>query len=364
MWSLFRNKIMTAAALCLCLSMTPVWASAQSVNLIPEDMIVANTANYNTSKVEKGEMQIDFSVNGKIYLPHTYELYPEVGGLKFVEYTVERGDMVQKGDVLAVFSSNVDEVLLSEKKLQLERTRDAYELECKSRREAIDEMHMSLLGVRDSYDAQMMKLKIEREELAFEQYMWQAETNLDAIMREIEDLESQREDSVITAPVDGIIEKTITKRAGNRVYRDELMIVMYRTDGVLVEVDNKMGNLRYGMEVEITVGNINKQSIPGRVVGADYMLPESQQTGLVYVQPDYYDPASTPISNPRVTGKSLWLDNVLSIPRTAMKLETGKNYVMKYEDGITKKRYINALLIRQNVLVLQGLEPGEEIIAN
>ena len=359
---MFRNKLRTAAALWLCLSLASAQASVQSPNLISEDMIVSNTTNYNTCVTEYGVLEEEFSASGDIFLPYTYELYPKADGLKFEKFTVERGDVVRKGDVLAVFSANVDEVALEEKRLELERAQETSALELRSRQEAIDGMYMELLEIKDSYDAQMLKLKIRREELALEQYAWQAETEIENIRRSIDAFEEERAESVITAPADGIIERTLTKRAGDRIAQGEPMLIMYRTDSALVEVRNKMGNLRYGMEVEITVGNINKQTIHGRVVGADYMLPEGQRTDTVYVKPEYYDPVTTPIDNPRVTGKTVWLDNAMTLPRKAVSLESGRHYVTKYEDGMARKRTINASLIRQQVLVLQGLEAGEEII--
>lgn len=357
-----RSKVCVALLLAACLLSGQ--AVAQSPNLIPEDMIVSNTVNYNTAEVEYGSIQQGFSIKGEVYLPYTYDLYPKVSGLKFDGYTVDRGDVVKEGDVLAVFLSNVDEAALEEKKLLLERTGDAFELERQSRQEAIDKMHMSLLGVRDSYEAQMLKLKLQRAELAFEQYVWQMETELEDIQKAIDDIEAQREDCVITAPTDGIIAKVVTRRMGDRISRDELMITMYRTDGALIQVNNRMGNLRYGMEVEIKAGNINSQSIPGRVVGVDTMLPEAQQSAVVYVQPAYYDAETTPTTNIKISGQTAWLDNVLTVPRKAVSLETGRHFVMKYEGGMARKRYINAELIRQQVLVLQGLEAGEKIILN
>jgi len=359
---MFRNKI--CLIIILCLIAVPFRASAQSPNLISEDMIVSNSVNYDMVSAEYGVIEQTFSIKGDVYLPYTYELYPKIGGLKFEGYKVSRDDVVKAGDILAVFTSDVDEVALQEKKLLLERTIDAFALEKESRQAAIDEMYMTLLEVHDSYDAQMLKLKIERAELDFEMYIWRTENEINDIQRAIDEFEEQRADSVITAPVDGIILKTLSRKPGDRIARDELMITMYRTDGALIQVNNKMGNLRYGMPVEIRAGNINSQSIPGRVVGADYMLPEKQQTDMVYVKPDYYDAQKTPTTNIKVSGTTVWLENVLTIPRTAVSLESGKHYVLKFSEGMARKRYIDAELIRQQVMVLQGIEPGEEIIAD
>lgn len=352
-------------AIILCTCLLPASAFAQSVNLISEDLIVSNTVNYEMSPVEYGTLVQEVTASGEIYLPYTYKLFPEVGGLTFVEYTVERGDVVKAGDVLAVFESTVDEVALMEKKLSLERALDTFEMGQESRLEAIDEMYLKLLSEKDGYRAQMLKLELNRAELALEQYIFQQQAAIEEIEAAIEEIEAQRTESLIVAPVDGIVERTITKRTGDRIARDEVMVILYKTDGALVKAANKSGMLRYGMEVTITVGNGNKaQSIPGRVVGEDRMIPAGQKTGYAYVKPDYYDPEKTPTVNPRVTANAVYLENVLLIPRSAVSLDSGRYYIMELSEGVTRKRYINAFLNRQQVWVLQGLEHGEEIIVD
>ena len=357
---MFRNKVLCTALLVLSMALP---AFAQSPNLISEDMIVTNTVNYDMHTVERGSIESPFSVNGDIHLSYTYYLTHEANGLTFVEYKVKRNDVVKAGDVLAVFDSNVDEVELARQQKELERTQEALELERASRREAIDEMYMSLLDVPAGYERALLELRIERAEIAFEQYVYQKETDIENIRMRIEAMEAQRAESLIVAPVDGIIDRTMTRRAGDRIYRDEVMVVMYSTDGVLIRVNNKQGKLRYGMPVEISAGNgSKKQIIPGRVVSADQLLPEAQKTEYAYIMPEYYDPATTPIDNLKVSGNSVHLENVIQIPRKAVKLEMSKNYVMKLSDGITQKRYIQALSRPTYVMVFQGLEAGEQII--
>lgn len=362
MLSMCRNKKILAAAMTLCLMGSS--ALAVSANLISEDKIVSNTVNYEMYTAEKGTMERKVSLSGEVFLPYTYNLCPEADGLKFESYAVKRGDMVRAGDVLAVFSSNVDEVSLAEEKLRLERTQDAFDAETESRQAEIDGMQLSLLSLRDSNEIRMSELKIRRAELSLEQYIYQTEAEIQDIQKRIDDLEAQRADSCMLAPVDGIIHKIITRKAGDRIYRNETMIVMYSTAGALVQVKNSQGALRYGMEVEITVGNLKRQSIPGTVVSADQMLPASQKTGYAYIKPAYYDPMSTSVENPKVSASTIFLDNVLLVPRSALGLESGRYYVTQLSDGVPGKRYVNAFVGNDYGWVIQGIEPGDEVIAD
>ena len=117
---MWRSKFLCALA-CLCLGAS--CAQAQSESLISQDMIKAETVNYqNTVVAENGVFERSYSARGSLYYPHTYELFCETENATFVEYTVARRQEVKKGDVLAVFHVERDEVALASAKLALEKS--------------------------------------------------------------------------------------------------------------------------------------------------------------------------------------------------------------------------------------------------
>jgi hypothetical protein len=57
--------------------------------------------------------------------------------------------------------------------------------------------------------------------------------------------------------------------------------------------------------------------------------------------------------------------NVVLVSRTAINPEDGREFVWLFEDGNRKKRYVvTGLFFENNVQVLSGLEPGEEVWLN
>lgn len=358
-----RNK--WALALCLCLCLSSVNARAQSDNYMAPDSLETGVVTMEMALATYGTLAQETSANGEVYLPHTYKLCPEADGLTFVEYTVNRNDVVQAGDVLAVFESSVDEAALEEKKRLLSRTRDAFEQEKVRRQDAIEAQYLALLSLQDGYEARMAQLSLKRAEIDFERYVFQQTAAIEDIESAIEAMEAERRESLIVAPVDGIIDRTLSRRVGDRIGRDEIMVIMYSTEDALLKVSNKMGTFRYGMPVTITAGTGTKaQTLTGRVVGEDLKLSDGQKTGIAYIKPDYYDPVTTPTDNIKVFANTKYLENVLMIPRNAIAMASGKQYVTQWRDGVAQKKYIQAFVNRQQAWVLRGLDAGEGVIAD
>lgn len=338
-------------------------ASAENVNLISEDMIQTNKVNYDLYTAELGTYEQVYSNTGHEYFPHTYGVRPEVGGAKFVEYTVEKGQEVKKGDVLAIFSLETDAVRMTELQLQLEQAQAELEREMKLRAEEIEEMQEELRGIEDRFDYEIHALRIERAELELDQYVYQQTLKVSKTEEEIAELEALQEGAKLIAPVDGTVIRNTLKRAGDRVYTDETLVTLLRTEGRLLRFENSGLKFRYGMEVTVEVGTgKNKTQVPGRVVGSDLLVPEAQRDGIVYVEIDETD---ADMRTAKVRGNGSYLENVMIVPRKAVVLDGGKYYVTKLEDGITRKRYVNCIVKPgQQIWILQGVEVGEQIIVD
>lgn len=354
-----RIKTWLIVLLCLCTA----GALAESENLIAEDLIKADKVNYNTVLAEVGVFERIFNESASEYYPNTYVLSFDREA-RFGEMLVSRGDDVKAGDVLATFLLESDAVDMASRRQQLENAKAELERSAEDQREAIAEMEMSLLDVKDALEKELLALRIERAEISLEQYIHNQERAIAQIEKGIAELEAEMADNVLIAPADGVIEELNFKRAGERVYAGEALILMSRTDGMLLRIDNSAGNFRYGMEVTVEVGANNKsrQTFPGRVVGADTLVPAAERSGYAYVE--FENPENLKLVRAAVQGAGVYLDNVLLLPRNAVKLSGGKNYVTKLEDGVPGVRYLNCVLVSggKQAWVLQGLETGDEII--
>lgn len=340
-------------------------AMAESPNLISEEMIQTETVNYSKSAVaELGEYKRDFSASATEYYPRNYELAAEINNASFLEYHVTRNQKVQKGDLLATFTLEVDEAAAASAKLSLERTQQDYQTGAETRREEIAEMLKKQSSVRDSYERELMTLRIQRAQVAYEQYCYQQECAIARLAQELADLEEANNNCYLYAPYDGVITGTTYKRDGEKVYANETLITMYREEDMLLRVSNDALHFRYGMPVSVTIGAKNDpQVFQGRVVAADNILPENRRLGHAFIRLDPFEGEKPRMNRMTASVTSEYLSDVLIIPRRAVTLEGGKNYIECLVDGNVQKRFVNiGLSNMSNVWALQGLNVGDTII--
>lgn len=356
------SRISALLALLLCLCMTV--SLAESDSLIAEELIKADSVNYDAAALESGLYERTFSASADEYFPHTYTIRYTGGGARFGEYLVTRGDEVKEGDRLAVLLQEGDEVALAEAKLELQRANEAMESETDSRREQIADMEQALLDVQDSLQQEIMKLRIARADVELEQYRDRQARTIAAIEESIAELEAAGQDDYLLAPADGVILSTEYRFKGQQIGSGEALISFYRTDGMLMRVDNTSGNLRYGMEVGVEVGANNKSRkvLPGRVVGADDLLPIAERRNYAYIA--FENPDGLKLTRPKAVGASVSVENVALVVRRAVSMDGGKHFVTVLRDGVPQKRFINCVMVSgvPNAWVLQGLEPDDRII--
>lgn len=348
--------------LCLCLSAQP--ALAESESLISSEMIRAETANYDTYSVERGVYEKIGSSSTTEYYPHIYNLRYEVSGAKFGEYLVKRGDEVKAGDPLAVFTLDHDEVGLAAKRQSLLRAQEQLAAQTLSRQKAIEDMREDMAELQDPLELELAQLRILRAEIALEQYIYQQELNIAGIQESIDEIEEELSNNLLLAPTDGVIDNLVYKRVGDRVSTSEVLVTLYRTDDMLLRIDNTNGYFRYGMQVNVEVGsNNNRTVLTGQVVAADNLVPENIRINYAFIRLDPYDPEIRLI-RPSAKGQTYYLENVLLVPRRSVTLEQGKYYVSKLsDDGTVQKRFVSFIMSNNtHAWVLQGLEAGETII--
>lgn len=360
---MLKNKI-AIWLLLVCLTFSTL---AESDSLLSAENIESETQSHDTYTVEPGTYEKTASTNGTVFYPHTYQLRFDVNDAKFVEYKVKRNDEVKKGDVLAVFSLPGDKVTLATKQLSLDNAIAELESGTLSRQESIDELMEQFASVTDPYERQILSLRVQRAEIALEQYVYQQELKIAELQETVSELEEELTTTTLVAPADGIISELQFKRTGDRISSNEILITLYSTDDLLIEVDNSNGYFRYGMEVTVDVGRPkNRTSLTGHVVGSDEALPESRKNKLVYVALDDYEyDDEIDFLQISVYGVSQSLENVVIIPRRSATLNDGKYYVRKLVDGQIQKRYINyGMQNTSHIWVLQGLDAGETIITD
>lgn len=363
-----RSKRALMLALCLCLCMPLASASAQSPSLISDEMIQTETVNYaKTVLVEESVLERSYNAAASEYYPYTCSLSLETSNASFLEYKVARRQTVQAGDVLMVFTVDIDEAALASTQLSLDRAREDYQAGKETRTAEIDALLLQKANTQDAFERAMLDLRIERAQVSYEQYCYQQECRIADIEEQLTKMQEQNSRTELIAPFDGVVSDLAYKRLGERVYANETLVTLYREDGMLLRISNDNQFFRYGMEVSVKSGGKNNQTIyRGRIVAADNQLPESRRLGHAFIELEPFENGEKPrLANLTATGVSQYLENVMLIPRRAAAMDGGKYYVECLVNGVPQKRFINVgLSTTSHSWVLQGLEMGDTVILN
>ncbi len=341
-------------------------AQAEQQDILPASERIQEQVNYRTETVRIDDYVKTATAGSSEYYPLTFNVRFEYNNAKFVEYTVTRGTAVKKGDVLARFTITGSEVQLTRMELNLKRAEEAMEKEILARKEEIARVRSGIAAETNVHERQKKELKLRKLEIALEQYVYQQERSIarqkEALSEEIE----RRETNVLLSPVDGVVTELTYKKVDDAVSASETLVTIYSEDVMLLRLDNSNGNFRYNMPVTITTGTGDRQvTLTGRIVAADDAVPESERSGHAFVQIDPYDAEEIKLRNPKVTGDSIRMDNVLMVRRTAVTLEAGKYYITRLKDGMVQKRYIKyGLGNSSDVWIMNGASEGDQVIVD
>ena len=354
-----RNKRL--AALLIALTLTGPAASASE--LIAPEKIVADEVKYTTCTVTRTELVKSISMSASEYYPLIVTVNYKGDPAVYAETLVKRGQEVKAGDPLLRVTVQYDAVQMAELELALRRAEEAYEAGVESRQEAIDALERAFSAETDEYQRRVDALRLKKEKLALEQFIYQQEYALEDRHRQIDELNTRHEDSVVYAPMDGVVSDLTYFREGDRLYKGSVICQISSQDVMLLAARD--GRLRYGMKVEIETGvNKERSHLTGRVVAASDCLENVvSEYALVEIDPQV-DINAIKWRATKVFADAVRLENVMIVDRKAVSLNGGNYIVTKLTpDGVTQKRFINqGMMTTGGIWVLQGLEEGDVVI--
>ena len=355
-----RIKRLALLLLALCLT------GARAEELIAPDAIVPETANYRTAEIVRGDYTETAQSGASEVYPLTYRARYEGAEARFVRTFVKKGDEVKAGDPIAEVRLNASTVSLEGKQLSLQRAREAYEEGLTARQESLAAAQAALNAAADEFAREEARLKLERLRLETEKYRYEQERSIRLQEAAIEEAREAFENTLITAPADGIVSDVPSFREGEPIYSGWTMAYLYSTDRLLLRVKNEAGRFRYNMPVTIETGVAkSRTTVTGRVVATDLLLlPSDRKENVAYIALDaQYDHRELVIRNSQISAETALIKDALLIPRAALTLEAGSYFVSKLSGSRVEKRFVNARLSSvQTQWLLQGLEEGDLVI--
>lgn len=336
-----------------------------------------NDAIYDMATVEIKNVSRESMITAKFHIPAQRSLTfkRDYGRLKGVY--VEPGQRVNKDDVLA-------EIIFDQAELQTEREQFMIKFRQFEQRFINDDdaWKNNIAKQRDSFsndmdeaEAEIHQLKLMKMELEYERFLYNSERAREDYQKQLKEIDERLEGEQILAPYDGIISYTNSSKNGTLIRNWMRMATIIDDSEVQIIMTGPIDILRFGDVFEAQSSRNEDLNFTVRVV-SDPIVQENrlgqydylaEPVDLAQLRSVAEASASTLVAfynlSFTVNPVAFEMNNVLVVPRDAVKQEDQKNFVYIYEDGTMKKRYVQTgLLLFAEIQIISGLEAGQVVL--
>lgn len=333
------KKIIIPALLIICLSACGK-ASRSGEALIyykaSEDVI---KEDYDTVKPSIGNYTKQVSYNGVLYYPDSEDIVYTGSGAVFTEFCVYQGAEVKAGDVIAKIEVEYDELELTKLEMDIENAKTNYEA--------------GLLMFGDS----------EEDKLRKELYELEAGRSLAALTEHYEDVRDRVSVTEVIAEKDGIVSKTAQINRGDKITYGTYLATVYNPDEVWMKISDMMGELRYGMTVDIETGVAKRRvNMVGEIICSDDILPDALKRGVAYAKITDM-PENVNFMNTSVKANVVDVHDCLVVDRNLVDSEGSQSFVQTIENGKLHRRQV--IKMGQNIeyaWIVDGLSEDMDIV--
>jgi len=363
-------------------------------SLFSADMTV-NQDRLRFAVVERGNLQRDVSVQGRIVASNSPTLFARSGGI--VSLTVKAGDKVEQGQIIASIDSpelnslfSQELAVLEQQKIEVGRYQIQMKTEVLNNQQSIElsavdldaaavNLHRAQVSIKDSLISQRefeertaehrryelehahakQQFALIKESMEFE--LQSRKSQLARQQYVVNDLQRQVEELQLIAPASGII-GSVNVRDRDQVQANAPLITLIDLSAFEVEVsipENYADDLNVGLTSEIT---FNGAAYQGEVVAISPEVTNGQVQGRIRFD-------NTSIANLRQNQRvnaRIFIesrDNVLKVKRGAF-VESGGGrltYLVKGDIAVKHPIQIGARSLSE-VEVLSGLSEGDRIV--
>lgn len=343
-----------------------------------------NDTEYVTAEVTLGNIQNFNYVSGNTQPSIVENLYFSFtqSEARLVELNVQRGTNVKKGDIIAKVELEGNELTISTQKLELEALKKDFEDNKRLKQESIEEAKEEIAQLQADYELNVStgfytrrelekdlqeiekkKVSLESSQESYEKYVWEKEYSISSKEEELYELENNYEETVIIAPFDGTI-TDVTKLKENQLIKSSNLVATIASEEEPVLVcSSKAAGLMYGMDVKAT---ISTYEINGKIISAQSAIPTTvTEDAPTIVKFEEDERVKLNIKGSQISIFVLMkeLDNIVLVDKNAVNTFDGESWVYILEDGVKKQRNIVVgLSDAKNCQVLEGLEPGQQVI--
>jgi multidrug efflux pump subunit AcrA (membrane-fusion protein) len=338
----WHRSLRHAAVLCAAVSLlTGCSLLPREEEMLEPPVFQKQDESYETAAVIRGNLVRNLSAAAVAESESsTTVAYAQSGG-RLKELYVQEGDSIKRGDPIAELETGDLPLRIKLQKLTVEKRRLSYE---KSSANKADPNGVRLAG-----------LDLERENLV------------------LGSLEKQYEQAMLYAPASGIVTYTGDLKPGDAVQASETVATIADPDRIRLlyttTEPKSIAAVQPNTEVEI---KFERKMYKGKVVQAPSNAPKSNDLKLnrknatsMIIE---FDDPKPKLQIGDYAEIKLFIekrDNVLIIPRSALKSFLGRSYVQVMENGRIKEVDVQPGLSTQDgVEIIQGLEEGLQVIVD
>ena len=318
----------------------------------------------------EGSVQISFDTS------QIRPLFFERDEVRLLEVFVSSNQYVEKGDVLAMGSFDTRELESQIEILQLaiEREEQAFLRDQDQHEDILWEMRVTRDRMTDAFEWETQNYRIQRQEILYANFIRQQEHRLEQYHEELAELYELQEGEKILAPFDGIIIIGREFDSGTVIRNYESVVGIIAPDRFQFVVTGNIDLVRYGDRFPAEITNPSFE-FEVQVVSDPITMDTREDVYTFVLQPvdweAFWDRIAelgveySAFRNLRINGHPIRheIHNVLTIPRAALREHDDEVYVLLYEDGEVKMRFVDAgLRDGTNVQILSGLQEGQQVV--
>lgn len=303
------------------------------------DKTPANKANVEVSKLEPVLFEQFIEYIGSVSTDQNIIVSPETSG-KIKSIEVREGDNVKKGQILARLNTESIQQTLEEVKVNLELASNLYE----------------------------RRKKLWAQNVGSEVEYLQAESNMKALEKKLQNLQAQLDMAVIQAPISGVVDDLIQNQgemAGPSIPFARLVNLehVYITTNIS---EKYLKSIKAGDSVSVTfpVLNIEKKAV---IFRTSEMIDPDSRTFEVRVNLENKDQALQPNLMGNLRLRVSRIRDALVVPSLLVKNDFKGEFIFLAQESngepVAVKQYISTIIQDNNkTVVSDGLQPGNQII--
>ncbi|GGN23472.1 RND transporter MFP subunit [Shewanella putrefaciens] len=289
-----------------------------------------------TTTVMQGDVSSFYSTTATLEAPQEANVVSRISGL-IESITVEEGDRVRKGQVLAVIDAK----------------RQQYDLDRSEAEVKIIEQELNRLN------------KMSNKEFISADSLAKLEYNLQAAIAKKDLAELQVKESRVISPIDGVIAKRYVK-AGNmaKEFGDLFYIVNQdELHGIVHLPEQQLTSLKLGQEAQIFSNQQSNQTIDAKVLRISPIVdPQSGTFKVTLAVPNENARLKAGMFT-RVELKYDTHENVITVPYSALINQDNKQALYVIEGTNANRREVT-IGYREGdaVEIVSGIKPGEQVV--